>query len=194
MSEPIVRALYERGAFTAADTVVVARTLAVFGLGLPAFVLIKAFTPGYFAREDTRTPMAFATLSVAVNIVTALILFPRLGAPGIAAASVAAGWVNALLLFAVLMRRGHWTSDRALLSRLPRLALAAAGMGLGLWYALPFFEPMLGHGTHLGEHALGLAILVAGGTVLYFALVFLLGAADPAMLRRAVRRGEKMPG
>ena len=70
MSEPIVRVLYERGAFAADDsTPIVAAILAIFGLGLPAFVLIKAFTPGYFAREDTRTPMIFAAISVAVNIV-----------------------------------------------------------------------------------------------------------------------------
>ena len=58
MSEPIVRVLYERGAFAATNgTPTVSAILAIFGLGLPAFVLIKAFTPGYFAREDTRTPM-----------------------------------------------------------------------------------------------------------------------------------------
>ena len=58
MSEPIVRVLYERGAFAATNgTPTVSAVLAIFGLGLPAFVLIKAFTPGYFAREDTRTPM-----------------------------------------------------------------------------------------------------------------------------------------
>ncbi|MGE3306675.1 MAG: murein biosynthesis integral membrane protein MurJ, partial [Rhizobiaceae bacterium] len=56
MAEPIVRVLYERGAFSEQSTIIVSQTLAIFGLGLPAFVLIKAFTPGYFAREDTRTP------------------------------------------------------------------------------------------------------------------------------------------
>ena len=75
ISEPIVRLLYERGAFAATNgTPVVSAILAIFGLGLPAFVLIKAFTPGYFAREDTRTPMFFAAISVAVNISVALTL------------------------------------------------------------------------------------------------------------------------
>ena len=65
MAEPIVRVLYERGAFAANNsTPTVSAILAIFGLGLPAFVLIKAFTPGYFAREDTRTPMFFAAISV----------------------------------------------------------------------------------------------------------------------------------
>ena len=78
MSEPIVRVLYERGAFTPEDTLLVSSILAIFGLGLPAFVLIKAFTPGYFAREDTKTPMIFAAISVAVNVVDgAERCFPR---------------------------------------------------------------------------------------------------------------------
>ena len=132
MSEPIVRLLYERGAFTPDDTLVVAEILAIFGLGLPAFVLIKAFTPGYFAREDTRTPMIFAALSVAINITVALTLFPSMGAPGIAVASAVAGWVNAALLLGVLVRRGHWASDAALLSRIPRLVLAAGVMAAAL--------------------------------------------------------------
>ena len=80
MSEPIVRVLYERGAFAATNsTPIVSAVLAIFGLGLPAFVLIKAFTPGYFAREDTRTPMYFAAISVAVNVSVALTLFPTIG-------------------------------------------------------------------------------------------------------------------
>ena len=60
MSEPIVRMLYERGNFSTASTHTVGNILAIYGLGLPAFVLIKAFLPGFFAREDTRTPMIFA--------------------------------------------------------------------------------------------------------------------------------------
>src|SRR5690606_29068026 len=106
----------ERGAFAASNsTPTVAAILAIFGLGLPAFVLIKAFTPGYFAREDTRTPMIFAAVSVAVNVALALALFPSMGAPGIAAASSVAGWVNALMLLVVLVRRGHWGSEAALM-------------------------------------------------------------------------------
>src|SRR5690606_36545532 len=89
ISEPIVRVLYERGAFAAGNaTPTVAAVLSIFGIGLPAFVLIRAFTPGYFAREDTRTPMYFAAASVVVNMATALVLFLQLGAPAIAIASV----------------------------------------------------------------------------------------------------------
>jgi len=70
--EEVVRVLYERGAFSPETTMITARALSVFAIGLPAFVMIKVFTPGYFAREDTKTPMRFAAVAVAVNVALAL--------------------------------------------------------------------------------------------------------------------------
>ena len=71
----IVSVLYERGAFTAADTPSTANALAIFALGLPAFVLIKVFSPAFFAREDTRTPMQIAVVSLLANTAGSIALF-----------------------------------------------------------------------------------------------------------------------
>lgn len=189
MSEPIVRVLYERGQFAAdGSTGTVASILAIFGLGLPAFVLIKAFTPGYFAREDTRTPMIFAAVSVAVNISIALWLFPRMGAPGIAVASAVAGWINAAMLLAVLVRRGHWGRDMPLLTRIPRLALAAAIMAGALWLGADWLAPHLASSSPVWTQATALAALCAGGALVYFAAAFGTGGASLAMVRRNIRR------
>ncbi|MBX3568234.1 MAG: murein biosynthesis integral membrane protein MurJ [Rhizobiaceae bacterium] len=188
ISEPIVRVLYERGAFTPEDTSVVSQILAIFGLGLPAFVLIKAFTPGYFAREDTRTPMIFAALSVAVNIGLALSLFPSMGGAGIAAAAAAAGWVNAALLLGVLIRRGHWSSDGGLLRRGPRMLVATLVMGAALWAAMHWFGGRLASARPFYEQAAVLAIMVAGAMAVYFGVVFAIGGADIRTLRRSLRR------
>jgi len=188
MSEPIVRVLYERGAFTAADTTLVANILAIFGLGLPAFVLIKAFTPGYFAREDTRTPMYFAAVSVAVNVAIAFAVFPSIGAPGIAIASAVAGWVNAALLLIVLVRRGHWAMDVPLLTRIPRLLLAAGVMAGGIWYGADYLQPYLASNVPVYTQALALAGLIGAAMLVYFAVAFATGGADIGMVRRSVRR------
>ena len=188
MSEPIVRVLYERGAFTAEDTRLVAEILAIFGLGLPAFVLIKAFTPGYFAREDTKTPMIFAAISVAVNVSMALWLFPSMGAPGIATASAVAGWVNAAMLLGVLIRRGHWDSDAGLNRRTPRLILASAVMAGAIWAAVTYLAPQLSSDTPIYTQAVTLAAIVAGAMLIYFAAAFGLGGADLGMIRRNIRR------
>lgn len=191
ISEPIVRVLYERGAFAANNsTPTVAAILAIFGLGLPAFVLIKAFTPGYFAREDTKTPMIFAAISVAVNITVALTLFPSMGAPGIATASAIAGWVNAAMLLFVLIRRGHWSRDAGLMRRIPRLIVASAAMAGALWFAARQAEPWLSSSAPVYTQATALAILVVGAMIVYFAVAFGIGGADFGMIRRNVRRGD----
>ncbi|TJW91374.1 MAG: lipid II flippase MurJ, partial [Mesorhizobium sp.] len=194
MAEPIVGLVYERGAFAANNsTPIVAAILAIFGLGLPGFVLIKAFTPGYFAREDTRTPMIFAAISVAVNITTALTLFPQMGAPGIAVASAVAGWVNALMLLGVLIRRGHWGRDVQLMRRIPRLVLSAAVMAAALYFAEHWFAAQLASGSPLVVKTATLLGLVAGGALLYFVTAFVTGGADYGMIRRSIRRKGPAP-
>lgn len=188
ISEPIIRVLYERGAFTADDTVLVSAVLSIFALGLPAFVLIKAFTPGYFAREDTRTPMIFAGISVAANISIALLLFPSMGAPGIAVASATAGWINALLLFGILVRRGHWGRDAGLLRRIPLLVLSSALMAVALWFGARFLQPWLGPDASLIEQIGALALLTGCGMIVYFALAFGTGGADFRQVMRSMKR------
>jgi putative peptidoglycan lipid II flippase len=166
----------------------VANTLAIFALGLPAFVMIKVFSPGFFAREDTRTPMLVAGAAMATNIVLSLALFPRWGETAIAFATTIAGWLNAGLLFALLVRRGAWPLDRMILRRAALTlavslvlagALAAAMRGLG-----SVFAPSAG----LLTQSLALLVLIAAGAVLYFGLAHLTGAADLRALAGHLRR------
>ena len=103
---PLINALFEHGAFTHSDTLAVAPTVAAFAAGLPAFSMTKVFQPGYFAREDTRTPMRIAMLSVVVNIIGSLVLSQFFAHVGIAMATAIAAWVNTACLGLVLKRRG----------------------------------------------------------------------------------------
>lgn len=194
IAEPIIRVLYERGQFAEMNaTPMVAAILAIFGLGLPAYVLIQAFRPGFFAREDTRTPMIFAAISVVTNISLALTLLPRMGAPGIAVASAVSAWINAALLLGTLVKRGHWGTDRTLVKRLPRLVAAALVMGVALWFAADWLSPWLQPSSSLAEQVLALGALCGGGGALYFALAFATGGADIATVKRAIRRGPRTP-
>ncbi|RLQ86879.1 murein biosynthesis integral membrane protein MurJ [Notoacmeibacter ruber] len=192
VSPEIVRVLYERGAFTEDTTAIVSAVLAIFGLGLPAFVLIKCFQPAFYARENTRIPMIFSMISVAVNITLALSLFPSLEERGIATAEIAAGWTNALGLLTVLLIRGHWRPDRQLLGRLPRLLLSAAIMGAALWFASGWTARWFGVGDFLA-HLASLLVLVALACVLYFGLAYAIGGVDRHELRRAFRRRRAGP-
>jgi putative peptidoglycan lipid II flippase len=184
----IISGLFERGAFDAAASAATAPALAAFALGLPGFVLIKVFSPGFFAREDTKTPMRFAAINAGVNIVLSLALFPYLAHVGIAIATAIAGSINATLLGITLHRRGHFQPDPALVSRLIRAVLASIGMGLVLILIVWIWE--LGFGTPQTQlDRLGLlAALVMSGLLGFAALAAGLGAIDQAQLRAALRR------
>jgi putative peptidoglycan lipid II flippase len=184
----VVRVLYERGAFSPETTETTARALAIFALGLPAFVMIKVFAPAFFAREDTRTPMLFAGISVVVNVALALTLFPRIAEAGIATAEAAAGWVNAVLLGAALYRRGHFALDAASRRSLPRIVFCCAVMAAALLAALALLAPSLRAQAGLSHQAGALLALIACGAIVYFIAAQLTGAADVRALTRNLRR------
>lgn len=182
----IVSVLFQRGAFDAGDTAATAGALSAFAIGLPAFVLTKALSPGFFAREDTKTPVKIAIVVMVLNLLLALALMGPLAHVGIALASAVTGWINVLALAAILSRRGHFTADTRLRRRLPRMLLAAGAMGLCLWGAAGALEPWV-QGPLI--HRIGaLTLLVAGGIAVYFAACQLSGAADWREVRGQLRR------
>ena len=140
---PIVRGVFQHGAFTAADTVGTATALAAFSLGVPAYVIIKVLTPGFYARSDTRTPVRLAIVAMLVNLAGNLILIWPLAHVGVALATAISAWVNVALLYAVLHRRGHLALDARLRRKLWRIAAAAAMMAIGLWFGGRIADPWL---------------------------------------------------
>ncbi|WP_439604465.1 murein biosynthesis integral membrane protein MurJ, partial [Shinella sp.] len=191
ISDEIVRVLYERGAFSPETTSIVAGTLAIYGLGLPGFVMIKALNPGFFAREDTKTPMRITLLSVVVNCILAVSLFPLFYERGIATAEAVSGWLTAVLLFVTLVRRGHWPLEKALLWRVARLLAATIVMAVVLDYASLYFADRLSSAAPLYEQLMALGLLIALAMVVYFSVAFLIGGADLGMIRRNLKRKAK---
>lgn len=187
LAEPISLVLFQRGAFSPADAAATARALAAFAFGLPAFVLIKALVPGFFARQDTATPVKIAAIAMAVNIILAVTLMQVLAHAGIALATAITAWLNAGALAAVLIRRGHFRFDAVLLGRLPKLVLAAALMAMGLWFSVDAAAPALAGGEPLRIAAL--SGLVGLGLGLYFAAAHFTGGMRVSDLRHALRRG-----
>lgn len=185
---PVVQVLFERGQFTSADTAATASALIAFAVGLPAFVMIKVFSPGFFAREDTRTPMIFAAVSVVVNVVGSLLLFPMYAQTGIALATTAAGWVNAILLGGTLAYNGHYLPDRRLARKLPWILLAAMAMGavlLGsMHWAIQLFQSDLNIIIRLAV----LFGLIGLGASVYFVICHISGAARLSELKASFKR------
>ncbi len=140
LADPILSVLFERGAFTPADTRAAALALQGFTLGLPAFVLVKIVQPSFFAREDTGAPFIYAALGVATNITLSLIYFPTYGHVAIAVATSIAGWLTLVLMF-VHAALVHWQADRRLMVNVISMALSSAVMGLVLAFQ-PFEMPL----------------------------------------------------
>src|SRR5262249_46185609 len=98
LAEPIVRLLFEHGAFTASDTVATARALVWLALGLPAQVLFKALAPAFFARENTATPLISVLKGIVFTLATAFLFGHFFGVEGIAAGVALGAWSSALSL------------------------------------------------------------------------------------------------
>ena len=183
---PIIAVLFERGQFTAADTAATAATLAAYASGLPAYVLVRVLAPGFFARDDTVTPVRIAAAAMAANIVLNVVLMQVWAYVGIALAGALAAWLNAGLLWYVLHRRGFLVPDARLRRRLPRIALAAALMAGVLAAGGMALEGALA-GSMVARIA-ALAALVAAGLAAFGAFAQVTGAAALADVRRMLRK------
>jgi len=174
LGTPIVRMLFEHGAFTASDTIATAQALTWLALGLPAHVLVKALAPAFFARGDTLTPLRATLKGLAVAIALAFVLGWLFGAGGIAAGIAVGAWSSA----SSLLRGGAVTSgfsiDAAARRRLPRIIAAALAMGGLLWLAARFALPLAADLHGLAQAVL-LAVLISGAIAIYGLLLALSG-------------------
>ena len=185
---PILHTVFEHGAFTRTDTLAVAPAVMAFAVGLPAFSMTKVFQPGFYAREDTATPMRFAIVSVFVNIAASLLLSRWFGHVGIAVATSIAAWVNAGLLGITLSRRGYFVMDDRLRNRLPRIILAGLIMGGLLLAGVWFLSVNYAEGAGFMAALWTLLLLVVGGMASYFLFAQLTGAMRLAELRTMLKR------
>jgi putative peptidoglycan lipid II flippase len=186
IAEPTLRVLFERGAFGPAETQATALALIAYAVGLPAYVLVKVLTPGFFARLDTRTPVLIASLCVGVNLVLNLLLMGPMKHAGLALATALSAWLNTYLLARVLYGRGHFRPDAGLYRRLGRMIFATALMALLLALLATALAGPLAGGTLARVPAL--VLLVLAGLVGYGAAAQLCGAARLTDLKRFLGR------
>ncbi|CAH0495490.1 murein biosynthesis integral membrane protein MurJ [Novosphingobium sp. CECT 9465] len=184
--EPIAAALFGYGKFDAMDTHYTAQALAAFSIGLPSYILVKVLTPGFYARQDTKTPVRYATMSMGVNLAFNLILILPLQHMGPPLATAIASTVNVWMLYRTLVKRGHFVADAQLKRRVWRLALAALAMGGVLWMGQGLVMPYV-HGTWTIRLA-AMAALVTSGVVVYGLAAVLMGAFSKNDLTLLLRR------
>lgn len=169
---PLVRGVFQHGAFTPLDTIGAASALAAFSLGVPAYVLIKVLTPGFYARQDTKTPVRIAVVSMLFNLAGNLTLIWHFGHVGVAMATAFSAWVNMVLLYWTLHKRGQLQLDARFKTKALRTLLAGAAMGVALWFMNPIADPWMAGDTF--QRVVALSLLCGAGAVVYgiAALVF----------------------
>ena len=179
----IVSVIFEGGDFTSSDTVQTGRALAAFAVGLPGYVLIKVLQPGYFAKENTKSPMKMAGVTVLVNIIFSLLLFPFLGHVGIAIATSISAWVNVVLLWLGL--KGFVTLKGENWRRLGGMVLASLAMAVGLYFAKTMMTGWLSGGFWV--QIISTAVLIGFGMTIYALGVILLKVTSVAQLKAGFR-------
>jgi putative peptidoglycan lipid II flippase len=187
LREPIMAVLFERGAFDVGSTLLSASALAGFAAGLVAVAAARILAPGFYALQDTRTPVLVAVVGVVVNLAACLALRGPLGVLGIGLANSIAAAVGALLLLALLRRRLGRIEGWSLLGSTLRIAAAAAALAV----VLRFLVTPWADGSATSQAVDLLVRIVAGGGV-YFVALAALRAPEIEELREMVIR--RRPG
>lgn len=182
LAGPLLTTLFRYGAFDRTDVFMARRSLIAFAFGLQAFMLIKVLAPGFYARQDTRTPVRIGIIAMLTNMGLNLLLILPLAHAGLALSTTLAAYLNAGLLFRTLRRAGVYRPEPGWQRFLAQLLVANVALGLVLaLYAGPLSAWLAAHAAH---RLLWLAELIAAGLAVY--VLTLLGAGlRPHQLRHA---------
>lgn len=171
--EALITVLFERGAFTAEDTIATSQVLRAYAIGVPAYICMKLLSTAYWAQHDTGSPVKISIIATLLNIVLSLLLIVPLGVAGIALATGLTGWLQCYLLRRGLkdMEAASW--DPRFLANLPKIigatCLMAAGLAITAQGLSSWFDGML------FEQISALTILVGGGIALYAVTLIMFG-------------------
>jgi putative peptidoglycan lipid II flippase len=186
---PLTQTFFLHGAFTQEDARWTAQALIGLVIGLPAYVLIRVLTPGFFARGDTKTPVKTAAVGLGINIILNVIVMDRFHVLGLAVATAIGAWVNCSLLYYVLHSQGHVIADAQFKKRLVRQLLATMVMA-AIVGTLVYLLQSNFVGT-LHTRIVTLAIIVVSGIISYLGVGASVGAFDNAQLKTVLRRKSK---
>lgn len=180
LATPLLSTIFLRNAFTTSDVEMSALALEAFSIGICGFIFVKVLAPGFFARQDTKTPMKIAVVSVLVNVAMSIILVRFMQHTGLALAISIAAWVNAGLLFAVLVWRGVYKPQQGWFWFLLRVAIAVAAMSAVLVFFGQSAETW--YQWSLMQRVWHLIVMVASGGASYGIILLLLGVRPHQLL------------
>lgn len=185
---PLITTLFERGAFDAADSAMTAKVLMAYAMGLPAYIAIKVFSTAHWARQDTVRPVRISVIATVLNIVLSLILVQFVGVVGIALGTGLTGWLQFVLHIRALKDHPAAQFDARFKAVWPRIVLASAVMGAGLYLNAYVTGGLIADGT-LGK-IFALGILIVGGMLVYGLSIVALGVVKPGDLKKYLTKGQ----
>lgn len=167
LSGPILATLFQYGEFDSHDVIMSTRSLMAFALGLVAFILIKVLAPGFYARQDTRTPVKYGLIAMGANTAMTLIFIWPLAHAGLALSTALAAFINAGLLFLTLLRQGIYQPRPGWPTFLLQLGCANLAMGLVLWFGAGDLASWLHAGSKVKLWHLSWLIAAGGAGYLF---------------------------
>ena len=179
LAEPILTALFQYGAFTTNDVTMAAASLRAYTLGLGAFMLIKVLAPGYYARQDMKTPVKIGIVAMVSNMVlNVLFVFPLMwyfdmGHVGLALATSASAWINAALLYRGLRRGGIPLTGVFDIRYMVRLLVAVTVMAGVIYVSVPELRDWFA--ADMSWRVTRLLMIVTAGAVSFAGVLALLG-------------------
>ena len=173
-SEEIISALFGYGSFSDEAVSNSAKALYYFGLGLPAFALIKVFSTFFFANHDTKTPFYISLISVLLNIFISVYYFTSIGFIIIPIATTVSSWFNSIILFIFLKNRNLFEFNQIFLIRFFKIISASIVMGMFFNYLISIFENQLVYDYQFKSFYLIFSVLL--GLVFYLLISFLIKA------------------
>ena len=183
----IMRALFMRGAFTAADAHAAAMTLMAYTVGLVPFVLIRSVVAPFLARGDTTTPVKAALIGTAINIVCKVVLMVPLAQVGLALATSIGAWINFVLVLIFAARARVIASDAELKASLIKLAVAGGALALVLFVADPIITRLLSSWSRFRNESELLVLALLGGLVYGGLALGLFGRRWLSLMRQGAR-------
>ena len=180
LAVPLLSTIFQYNAFSANDVLQSASALKAFSFGICGFIFVKVLAPGFFARQNTKTPMKVAVVAMLVNVIASLILVQYLQHVGLALAISIAAWVNALLLYILLIKEQAYTPASGWLWFMLRVTVAVLVMALVL-VKFNHTESYWIDGTLL-TRVRSLTSIVVIGALTYFAALLALGIRPHQML------------
>ena len=161
LAEPIINILFQHGKFGYTETVMTSKAVIAYAVGLPAYVLVKALAPNFFARGDTRTPVKYSIIVLLTNLCFSVILMFPFGHVGIASATTIAAFVSLWQYCRGLKKRCYWSCPRDLLKRTGKIFICSLIMGSVLVLGEYLLNLKLGNWLHLSIlPKLGLFMLI----------------------------------